>query len=602
MASSALIGEFIEGVRANVDRASLSIPDWAVANFQNPKKPAEPWGFKDHEFQVEILSAGDDVQNVSVEKCAQVGMTTLEIVYLLAFGALHDAMKVAYILSIAKFAQEFVQMRIDPIISDSPRIKNLLADADSKSIKKIGSCFAVFRGTSGESQGISIDLDCTIVDEFNFCNQRVLSTFASRMQHSDLKLSRLFSTPTLPGYGISPKVDSGSQGERQCKCLHCNEWVYPSYFKDLRGRGLEYWLGSVEKTITDLRPDDIEHLTAFLQESDERAYLDGTAIYLQCPKCLNSLEESLRNPDLREWVHTFPSRFLQGQRSYRVKPFDVPKYNPTQEVLLSMKDYLYGDWVNFRMGLPYASAENSFMVDVIKLYCTVIPISIEQVRDGSVRKLGRYGWGTRFFIGADLGKTNHVIVGVEVQGRLEVLCACTVNTNELKAIYGEAHFGKWLKDTFTGCGATRMVEDSAPSYEPALFCAGALPVDTSFGAYYVVRGTGKPDIYTFKEGQGVVNICRTEHFTELASEANGGGIALPMGPMGQGILGHLGNIKKVKTLDSRGNAVENWENTGDDHYAHALGYCWAAYASLAKRGSVGAVAMPPPTMGKVRMK
>jgi hypothetical protein len=599
---NALIGEFIEGVRANVDRSSLSIPGWVCANFQNPKRPSEPWSFKDHEFQVEILSAGDDVPSVCVEKCAQVGLTTLEIVSLLAFGALHDAMKVAYILPTAKFAQEFVQTRIDPILSDSPRVKALLADADSKSVKKIGSCFAVFRGTSGESQGISIDLDCIVVDEVNFCNQRILSTFASRMQHSDLKLYRQFSTPTLPGYGISPKVEAGSLGQYKCKCLHCNQWVYPSFFKDLAGEGLFTWLGSVEKGITDVRPDDIEHLSAFLAEHDEASFLAGSSLYLKCPKCLKSLEESLRQAARRSWVHESPSRFSSGQRSYKVKPFDLPKYNPTQGVLLSMKDYLYGDWVNFRMGLPYASAENSFMVDVIKLYCTVSPVPIEQVRDGAVRSLRGYGWGTRLFIGADLGKTNHVIIGAEVGGRLEILCACTVGIAELRAIYGEAHFGKWLKDTFTGCGAEKQVADSAPSYEPALYCATHLPIGRSFGAYYVVRGTGKPDIYTFKEdGQGVVNICRTEHFTELAAEANGGGIALPSGPTGIAVLSHLGNIKKVKTIDSRGNAVENWESTGDDHYAHALGYCWAAYASVAKRGS-GTTVSAPVGMGKIKMK
>lgn len=592
MAQSGLKSDFAEELEASLDRSSLDMPQWAIANFKNPKRPSEPWSFLNHEYQIEILAAGDDVQSVDIEKSAQVGCTVLEIVWMLTWAALHDSMKIAYVLPTAKFAQEFAQLRIDPLIQESPRIVNLMSsEADSKTLKKVGTCFVLFKGTSGEAQAISTDLDAIICDELSYCNQKVLSTYQSRLQHSDLKLERYFSTPLLPGHGISKRVEVGSLGTYQVKCNHCEKWSWPNFMTDLRGKLFNRWLDSVQKTISDLRPEDIIRLEQRLQDHDND-------IYLACQHCGKSLEAALRMADRREWVHERLDLFLKGRRSYRVRPFDVPRYNPTQEVLLSMSKYLYSDWINMRMGLSYASAENSFIQAQLLASATIRPVPISVLMSGSWFR------GRPLFIGADLGKTNHIVIGVEGDsGLLEIICMTTINTRELAALYGEAHFGKWLFDLFCNSGAVRMVIDSAPSYEPALYCVGMLPIDTTFGAYYVQRGTGRSDIYLFKEGNGVVNICRTEHFTEFAGECNAGKVKLPsQDNLREEILPHFDALKLVKTMDSKGALKEAWDNNGaDDHYCHAAGYCWAAFSSLARRFTGAAIA-PPVTVQTVRMK
>jgi len=592
--SNPLLIDLIDNVRSSIDRTSVDYATWLCNNFQNPKRPQEPWSFKDHEFQVEIASAGDDVHTLDAQKCAQVGLSTIEILSLLAFAALHDSLKAAYVLPTAKFAQDFVQLRFDPIIRQSPRISSLLSNAnDNKSMKQVGTCHLVFKGTSGESQAISVDLDMLMVDEVNFCNAKVLSSFSSRLQHSDLRLFRRFSTPTLPGFGISLLAKEGSMGRYLVKCLHCGHWCAPSFFRDLRGRNLQAFLARFEKSATDIRPADISHLQDWFREAP-----GGNDAHLVCEHCQRNLEASLRDASRRQWVHESPTKFKEGHRSYYVKPFDLPKYNATPEVLLSMKDYTYGDFVNFRLGEEHESAENSFLVNLIKSYCTVPPTPIGNILAGA----SGHAPGT-LYIGSDLGKTNHVAIGREgASGQLEVICFCTVDVAQLREMFGEANFGKWLAKVFLGGKARRMVLDSAPSYEPALFCYGQLPLDCSFGAYYVQRGVGKPDIYDFKSGQGVVNICRTEAFDELAAALNSGGLLLPSDSEKLGVLDHLGNFKKVKTMDSKGGTRESWQDVGGpDHYAHALLYLWAAYTSMVNRRKASNV-LAFPSVGKAKMK
>lgn len=616
-ASSPLFDDFIDSVKTSSNRGSISAPKWICDNFQNPKNPQKPWSFDDHEFQIEILEADDNVQELNVEKCAQVGLSTIQIMALMAFGALHDSLKAAYILPTARFAQEFTQLRIDPIISESPRVSALVSpDADSKSAKKIGSCFVVFRGTSGETQAISIDLDMMIVDELNFCNQKVLSSFSSRMQHSDYQLKRNFSTPTQPKFGISGLASKGSQGRYHVKCSKCNTWSTPEFFRDVRGSVLSYWMDRFDKDITAIRPDDIDSL---VETYEDMGVLPADDIYMVCPSCNHSIEGDLRNKEKRAWVHASPSLFKQGKRSYAVKPFDLMKYNPAHTVLLSMKDYTYSDWVNFRLGNPHASAEDSFMVDTIKGFArgTGYGLTGFLSRDTSVSSIGvgrtfllnnGIGSGVEIFIGADLGKMNNVVIGAAMGGKLHIIAFGRVGTNQLLQRYGEANFGMLLVELFHSLRATRMVVDSAPSYEPALYCHAKLVLDTVFGSYYVQRGTGKPDIYLFKDGTGVVNICRTEHFDELAGEVNAGRVVMPNSMQGSGgseelslFYQHLANLLKIKVLNSKGQANQVWEAQGPDHYTHALGYCYAAYASVAKRFK-SAVILPFPGLSTVKMK
>lgn len=572
---SAILTHFTESVKASVDRTSLVASDWICRNFRHPKDVRQNWSFKDHEYQIEIANQGDDVQSVDIEKCAQVGASTLQINVVLTFLAQHDYLKAAYVLPTAKFATEFSALRFAPAIVGSTIADMVSKETDNTGMKKIGTCFLIMRGTTGENQAISVDLDMTVIDEKNFCNQKVLSAFSSRMQHSTLKLSRTFSTPTLPKFGISKSFDESSSAVRAVKCDHCGTWVFPEFFNDVVIPGFD-------KPLSDYRKGD--HFHPGVQEA-----------YLACSSCSKELTiENLNDPAKREWVHKYPNRLNKG---YSVKPWDVPVYNPIPGVLHSIKDYNYQDWNNFRLGQAFESSENSFLLETVSRNSIIRPVSIDALRSGQ--------GGGYYYIGADLGKTNHIMIGKAASdGTLEIACACRVNVNQLLSLYGEANFGMWLKELFLATLGVKIVLDHSPSWEPALFLHSQLPEGQSFGAYYVSDQKGKLDIYDFNEKKGVVNINRTKHFDDLASAVNGGKVKFPYedDPEMQLVKSHLSVMKKIKTVDAGGRTVETWESTSDeDHYAHALGYLWAAFSSVERRYMQSNLILPP-MLTTVRMR
>jgi len=567
---------YLEGIKVQVDRSSLQMSDWMVRNFKHPKNDKLPWSFEDHEFQIEIADCGDDVQTVVVKKCAQIGLSTLQINLVLAFCAMHDFHKCCYTLPTAKFATEFSAMRMNPAILASPTISGLISsETDNTGTKKIGTSFLVMRGTSGEAQAISVDLDMLVVDELDYCNAKVLSSFSSRLQHSLLKLRRLFSTPTLPNFGISLAYDQSSQALRAVLCNHCNHWVMPSFFNDLVIPGFD-------RPISMFRAPDADH----------PGVKDA---YLSCPNCkLELTVETLNDPSRREWVHAFPDKDTKG---YAVKFWDVPKYNPVPEVLTSLKQYTYPDWMNFRLGEEYESSENSFVLETVKRNAILRPINLHDLLQGSARNV---------FIGADLGKTNHYMVGVHNSdtGTLDVVHVGTIDVEQLMARYGEANMGLFVKELALTCWAIKTIVDHAPDYQTALLLHSQLPAGKAYGAYYVSAQKGKLDIYDFKDTQGAVHIDRDAHFDDVVSAVNSGKVRFPYfdTPEMGAVARHMSVIKKVKEINAKGISVETWTSTSsEDHYAHALGYLWCAYASVEERFGTSPLVLPP-MPSRVRMK
>lgn len=559
---------YVDGIRAQLDRSSLVPADWVVKNFKHPKNDRIPWSFEDHEFQIEIVNQGDDVPVVWTKKCAQVGLSTLQIVSLLTFCATHEFLKIAYVLPTAKFATEFSAMRMTPMILASPVISGMVSsDTDNTGTKKIGSCFMIMRGTSGEAQAISVDLDCLVIDEVNFCNQKVLSAFSSRLQHSLLKLRRIFSTPTIPKYGVSAGFDTSTQAFRAVHCDHCSTWVLPDFFNDVVIPGFE-------KPVNLYRKGDHEH--PGVKEA-----------YLSCPSCRGKLTiDNLNNPDKREWVHLYPDRLEKG---YQVYPWDVPKYNPIPDVLYSIKDYTYQDWNNFRLGVDHESAENSFVLETVKRNAVIPPISLERLLRGEVHGV---------FIGCDLGKTNHLMVGIPNSqlGTLDIITLARPDIEYLQQYSEAGTLGVFLKDLFLKTWGIRSVIDHAPSWEPALFLHQQLPEGKAFGAYYVQAQKGKLDIYQFNEKTGAVNIDRNAHFDDVVAAVNGGKVRFPLIDTHEMsvLLEHLSVMKKIQQINSKGQVEEVWTSTSsEDHFSHALGYLWCAYSSVEERFTTSALILPP---------
>lgn len=564
---------FSQGVQTSINRHSLVKSAWIIENFKHPRNDRIPWSFVDHEYQVDIVD--EEGQDKCVKKCAQVGLSELSIRESLSFCAMHDYRKLAYVLPTSKFSSEFSSTRFDPAIESCDYIKSVLSkDVDNTGVKKVGTSFLVMRGTSGTTAAISIDLDAIVTDEIDFCNQDVLGSFASRLQHSDLKITSDFSTPTVPDYGISALYDISTQGRYMVRHSRCEKWVAPTFYNDVRIPGYD-------EPLTEYRKEDRFH--------------PGVAnAVMICPNCKHEMAWSdFTDASRRQWVHKHPDRPKKG---YQVLPWDVPKYNDLQDVLFSVHKYkLHSDWVNFRLGLDHSSAENSFLKEVILRNTGGAGCTLESVVNRGYR---------RVFIGADLGKTSYIVIGIGTDSGLRIICAESVQIAGLT----EQNLGKYLVMLMRQLAGTRAIVDAAPNYETALYMTANLYEKQAYGAYYGGSKTNILDIYSFNDKEGIVTMDRDASFDDLAKAVNSGIVTFSEpsevledkdGVKESVLLKHLCAMKKVKIMTNKGK-VATWTNTGPDHFAHAANYCYAAYASVNERFSQP-VGMGV-NMGKVKLK
>ena len=589
MAAINRVSQFVQGVKTSINRHSLKMSEYICENFKHPRNNRIPWNFNDHEYQIAIVD--EKHPDRVVKKCAQVGLSELSIRKALSFCAMMDYRKLAYVLPTAKFSSEFSSTRFDPAIESSEYISSVLSkDVDNTGAKKIGTCFLLMRGTSGTTAAISIDLDCIITDEIDFCNQDVLGSFASRLQHSDLKITEDFSTPTVPDYGVSALFADSTQGHYMVRHSKCEELVAPRFFSDVI-------IPAFDEGITAFRKDDLSSIGDGILDA-----------YIKCPNCGVAIgADDFSAASRREWVHKYSLGSGISKVGFQVKPWDVPKYNPLVDVLTSIKRYkLYSDWVNFRCGVDYADAENSFLE------------FSAHGRGTSLEALETGGTGfQRVFIGADLGKTSWIVIGVpDGGGKLRIICAESVLINDLEGV----NLGTYLVILCRKLLCCRSIVDAAPNYETAMYMHSQLLEGQAYGAYYGSSKQNTLDIYAFNNANGVVTIERTNSFDATAKAYNAGMIVVneSEGTVGKRrslkggsvqrppFFQHLHNMKKVRVLSGGGvigssSDLSRWVSTGPDHFAHALNYCYTAFASVEERfrgqGRVGGV-----SVGSVKLK
>ena len=196
----------------------------------------EPFSFKDHEYAIQIVE--DDSESIVVTKPSQVGMSETIARLLLARAAI-TPMNIIYVMPTHSAATDFAKGRVNEIISESPYLSNAIdKGVDNVSIKKIGYSYIFFKGSSKDSQAISRPASAVICDEYNYCSETIVAQYQSRLNHSERKERLFFSTPTLPGRGVSAMLEESKQHYRMVKCCHCNTWSWPTLPDDIRIPGL----------------------------------------------------------------------------------------------------------------------------------------------------------------------------------------------------------------------------------------------------------------------------------------------------------------------------------------------------------------------------
>mgnify|MGYP003587249426 CR=1 FL=1 len=527
-----------------------NVSRWVCANTRDPANSSKPFSFQNHDYQRAILD--DTHPQVSVIKSTQCGMSELFYRLALAICAKFPNINVMLVLPSIGFAQKVAMSRIDPIIAASPRLRDLAArEVSSNTLKKIGSSFLHLAGAASTSSAISVPARALLLDERDFLDPTVVSTFTSRLGHQaqSERILRYFSSPLFPDVGISALFADGTQHEYLVWHQICGQWVFVD----------PYWHMTVpgfDEPVYNLSPPDLDN---------PRYQIDKA--FIKCEHCGQPIStENLANPEARAWVPRYPDR---ENASFSANPSVLAHLRTPQVLLNDLRLYKSTvRWCQYGLGHAAESASETILTSALDRCFVVQPVP--PTAAGSV-----YG----ACIGADIGKTSHVVVGKAVQmadsthRRLEILHMTTLRQesgNEL---------GVGIADLYRQYRAVNAVADAAPDFSTVKYLQSVLPYNTIFGAYFV-RGRGKSNLESYEvvQADGVVKVARTRALDEFVAAFNAGRILLPQGlRFEEEVKKHLSRLKRVVSTDGVGEEAAQWVSTDStDHWFFSIFYCWLA--------------------------
>lgn len=510
-----------------------TIPEWIC---KYTKLRGRPFSYKNHEYQLQILR--DPSPEKVVRKCSQVGITELSFREVLAILRIIDGLTAIYTMPTANDMAKVVQTRLDPIIADSSDLTYALSSTvDSSIVKQLGLSFLHMSGTYGQQQAISTPADMVVHDEVDFSNMSVLTSYESRLTHSPYKLRREFSTPTLPGRGISARFNRSRRHFNMVKCNHCNHWFLPDYYQHVKVPGFD-------KDLREINSRNIFHL-------------DWRNAALHCPACkrVPSLQ-----PEHRNWV-------LENQNEnhvaagYAISPFDAPNIISTPFLVdKSTKYERIADFVNFNLGLPYEDAS--------------ISLTDSFLRGQFVGGIPPVTMGN--FMGIDMGLICHFVIGYkDSAGMIAVIHYERVMLGDFERRKRElAVEFRVLITVMDALPYTDMVMRLQVS-DPNLF--GAIYLDMRNIVTYVVKEQPK-DEDKGKLRIRQVQINRNVAFDDLVESIIRREMVFIDRPEKETFLSHMLDMKRQSTRDKDGEMVTKWvkSDTGDDHFMHALMYLFTA--------------------------
>ena len=514
--------------RVNSGAILADLPQWII---KHTKLKGKPWSFKDHEFQKAI--ARDQAPRKAIKKCSQVGLTELQVRLALAYLRVSNGRSLGYIMPYRNDAENIAKSRFDPVIEESPTLSSaVLAGSNSASYKKIGNSHLYIRGAEKVTQGISTPLDRLIIDERDFCRDRVLGVYSSRMRHADDPMRDEFSTPTISNYGICAAYEQSDKKRYMVRCLHCNQYQAPNFYEQVVIPGYDGQFLELE------REDFMLQRYKF------------SASYMRCVRCGKELDTSLATAERREWVAEKFGRTISG---YAVKPYDLYRYNSTPRVVEQFVDYpVLQDYCNFVLGEELDTNENKIN-DTIVQQCFTGKFAFE---------------GNDLCVGIDVGKNVHVMTGRKEGKRYKVAAVYKLRFQDPNM------FGQ-VCEIIDAYNASCIVIDAGPDISLPKQLQEKYGVGVVFPCVYVKGTKQQLNFYEVKEETGVVNAARTMGFDHMVKAVNSSYYEFPdcEPDLKKEIREHFQQIARKQEINEEGEKIAKWVKLSDmDHYFHALFY------------------------------
>lgn len=514
------------------------------------------YSFKDHEYQLDIIS--DESRTVLVNKAAQTGLSEIFARWCLSVCTTQRNFTVIWTFPSSSDAQAFTKARLAPIIAGSSAINSSISKTiDSTELKQFGvDTFLYIRGTLSETAGLSVPADILIHDELDRSDVGNVSAYVSRLQHKPTKVRRLFSTPTVSGFGIDLECKTARRKRQVWKCSCCNHTFLPSYEHDVHIPG---WDGS-KKDINRYNLKNIRWRDAVLL----------------CPNCGREPSSNVKH---RQWVVENNADMFDTV-AYYVSPFCAPAFiTPSYLVKASTEFNKWSEFSNQALGLVADDEQEALTMGDLNKVCVQ----------------GDFASSDLHVLGADMGLMCHITI------------AKVARTGEFVVVHRErVPYDKFLERRRILCQAWRVissVHDTFPYVDLITQCVNFDP--NAYGAVYVSRLSSElysvkeqlPDAEEGKLNIRAVHVNRDVALDSLMWEIKAGRVVV--GNADEEWKLQMLDMKRVQKLDKHGGLMYKWEKTqGVDHWHHSLLY---AYIAGKLRGGVSWAAPGVALVNKVRV-
>lgn len=349
-------------------------PD-AWANHLALKVGGKKFTTKGREFIIPVMR--DNSKETVIKKAAQMGFTIAMIIKLL-HAVVEKKLHGLYLMPYKVGAIQFVQSRIDPIISSNEqlddqfhRVQNFLHKQTNAGIN-----FHIC-GTNVETDLREKSVDFEIWDERDKFVERYLTEALARMDGSEIARLVQLSTPTAPGHGVDSDENWGASDQRlwEIPCAHCGKFQILSMEENVK-------LGDSAK-------DSV----------------------MECAYCHKELTDNHRRNANAEgrWV----PQHLNGEKTgYHISQFNSPTKR-FQDLINGWFDgqsdsLILRGFYNNGLGLPYAGQGDKFTEEILD-NAIISGHRLKTIPEGPL------------YVGVDVGNSLHVVTSYESRAKTRML-------------------------------------------------------------------------------------------------------------------------------------------------------------------------------------
>lgn len=487
----------------------------------------------------------DRHDKICVMKSTQIGVTECAIRKAQHFVA-HIQGNVIYTMPSKADVEDFSGGRWDPSMEQSPNLMAMRGAKDNISLKRFGKGFIYFRGTWTERQAISVPSDMNIHDELDFSKAGTLELYKARLDASPYKIQMLFSTPTLPGWGVHRHFQKFSdQRHWHIDCYHCGYsfalcCAYPDAIEQVSNC-----------------PDDL---------SKARMEKFGFVHYFACPKCKGEITPEDRCDG--RWVAANPGAEWHG---YHPTSMLAPWWTADQIIGARDNYALLKDFMNMTLGLPYALSKQQISVE-----------DLDDMIDRRLKERRRATSDDVVTMGVDQGNELHVVLTAESR---DGTSRKVIKAEVLGMDTGWATLARYMRQY----KVRFAVVDALPNHKTARDFVKDFK-GRAYCCYYSrdKRKTGEAD-WSEDDENGIyeVKAHRTDSLDETIRSLLEDELQFPnVSIVHDQVFPHLCNIRRLEAENRVGKLEATYEKVGPDHFAHAVNYARLALTRIKRHRGV----------------